>query len=124
MQRSVDEQVILAQGPVLARNPICDLLAVGEFVLVCLGCFVFLSRSRRLTFLRACVVYAALALVLRQRMCGDGHQTQRGKSWIPEKERAEKVLEEAMTIDGEKEWICKFCSESNVWMRWWRCRRC
>ena len=26
-------------------------------------------------------------------------------------------------MDGRKEWICKFCSESNVWTRW-RCRRC
>ena len=26
-------------------------------------------------------------------------------------------------IDGGKEWICKICSESNVWTRW-RCRRC
>ena len=26
-------------------------------------------------------------------------------------------------IDVRKEWICKFCSETNVWTRW-RCRRC
>ena len=29
----------------------------------------------------------------------------------------------AISIDGRKEWTCKFCSESNVWTRW-RCRRC
>ena len=26
-------------------------------------------------------------------------------------------------IDGRKELICKFCSETNMWTRW-RCRRC
>ena len=46
----------------------------------------------------------------------------REKSWIPGKERVEKVLADATTIDGRKEWICKFCSESNVWA-WWRCRK-
>ena len=46
-----------------------------------------------------------------------------GCSWIPGKERAEKVLVSAVSIDGRKEWTCKFCSESNVWTRW-RCRHC
>ena len=36
---------------------------------------------------------------------------------------AEKVLADAITNDGRQEWICKFCSESNVWTRWC-CRRC
>ena len=31
------------------------------------------------------------------------------KSWIPGHVRAEKVLTDAITIDGRKEWICKFC---------------
>ena len=48
---------------------------------------------------------------------------QRRGTWIPGKERAEKVLAGAITIDGRKKWICKSCSESNVWTRW-RCRRC
>ena len=39
------------------------------------------------------------------------------------KERAERVLVSAISIDGRKEWTCKFCSESNVWTRWRR-RRC
>ena len=39
------------------------------------------------------------------------------------KERAEKVLASAIPIDGRKEWMCKFCSESTVWTRW-RCRHC
>ena len=51
---------------------------------------------------------------------GDGFQTQMRGSWIPVKERVEKVLADA--IDGRKEWIFKFFSESNVWTR--RCRRC
>ena len=40
----------------------------------------------------------------------------------PGKERAERVLANAISIDGRKEWTCKFCSESNVPTRW-RCRR-
>ena len=46
-----------------------------------------------------------------------------GGSWIPGEERAEKVLASAASIDGRKEWTCKYCSELNVWTRW-RCRRC
>ena len=41
----------------------------------------------------------------------------------PQKERAERVLAGAIAIDGRKDWICKFCSGSNVWTRR-RCRRC
>ena len=26
-------------------------------------------------------------------------------------------------IDGQKEWYCRFCPETDVWTRW-RCRRC
>ena len=72
--------------------------------------------------LSECVVLAALALEFWSGMVSDGFQTQRRGSWIPGKERAEKVLAGAIAIDGRKEWICKFCSESNVWTRW-RCRR-
>ena len=42
------------------------------------------------------------------------------KSWIPGQIRAEKVLADAIAIDGRKEWICKLCSETKVWTRW-RC---
>ena len=56
-------------------------------------------------------------------MVGDGFQTQKRGSWIPGKERAERVLASAISIDGRKEWTCKFSSESNVWTRW-RCRCC
>ena len=57
-------------------------------------------------------------------MVSDGFQAQkRVGSWILAKERAQKVLASAISIDGRKEWTCKFCSESNVWTRW-RCRRC
>ena len=69
------------------------------------------------------VVAAFTFEVSGQEMGGDGFQTQRKKSWIPGQVRAEKVLADAITIDGRKEWICKFCSETNVWTRW-RCRRC
>ena len=43
-------------------------------------------------------------------------------SWIPVKERAEKVLTSVISIDVRKQSMCKFCTESNVWTRW-RCRR-
>ena len=56
-------------------------------------------------------------------MGGDGFQTQRRKSWVPGKTRAEKVLADAIRTDGRIEWICKFCSQTNVWTRW-RCRWC
>ena len=39
-----------------------------------------------------------------------GPKVQRG-SWIRGKERAERVLASAISIDGRKEWTCKFCSE-------------
>ena len=48
---------------------------------------------------------------------------QKNKSWVSDQVRAERVLAEAITIDGRKEWTCRFCSESNVWTRW-RCNRC
>ena len=56
-------------------------------------------------------------------MRGDGFQTQKQKSWVSGQVRAARVLADAITIDGRKERICKFCSETNVWTRW-RCRRC
>ena len=87
--------------------------------LVCGFFVVFLSRSRRLvSFLSFCVVVAAFTFeVSGQEMGGDGFQTQKRKSWIPGKVRAEKVLADAIAIDGRKEWICKFCSETYVWAR-------
>ena len=76
-----------------------------------------------MSFLSFCVVVAALTFEdSGQDMGGDGFQTQKRKSWLPEKQRGKK-LADAITIDGRKEWICKFCSEINVWT-WWRCRRC
>ena len=56
-------------------------------------------------------------------MGSDGFQTQKKKSWVSGQVMAERVLAEGITIDGRKEWTCKFCPESNVWPRW-RCRRC
>ena len=75
-------------------------------------------------FPSCCVIVATFALEVSGReMGGDGFQTQKSKSWIQGKDRAEKVLADAITIDGRKEWICKFCSETNVWTRWRR-KRC
>ena len=50
-------------------------------------------------------------------MGSDGFQTQRRGLWIPGKERAERVLADAISI------LMVGRSESNVWMRWC-CRRC
>ena len=80
-----------------------------------------LSRVRRLSCVG--VVLASLALDGCFGIVGDGVQTQKRGSWISEKERAERVLASAISIDWRKEWMCKFCSGSNVWARW-RCRRC
>ena len=41
---------------------------------------------------------------------------------LGESERRE-FWRRAIAVDGRKEWIGKFCSESSVWTRW-RCRRC
>ena len=40
-------------------------------------------------------------------MGSDGYQTQRRSSWVLETERAERVLADAITMDGRKECICK-----------------
>ena len=92
-------------------NILC-LLTQGE---VCLWLFVFVSGVG--------VVLASLALDWCSGMVSDGFRTQKKVSWIPGKERSERVLASAISIDGRKEWTCKFCSESDVWTRW-RCRRC
>ena len=42
-------------------------------------------------------------------MVSDGFQAQKRGSWIPGKERAERVLANAISFDGRKEWTCKFC---------------
>ena len=90
----------------------------SQWVRLCFGLCVCLSFSC------AGVVLAALALErFLSGMVSDGIQTQRRGSWILGEEGAEQVLASAVSIDGWKEWTCKFCSESNVWTRW-RCRRC
>ena len=70
-----------------------------------------LSRFRRLSGVG--VVLTSLALDWCSGMVSDGFQTQKRGSWIPGKERAERVLASAISIDGRREWTCKFCSKSN-----------
>ena len=65
----------------------------------------------------------SLSKDVRLGMVSGGFQTQRRGSWILGEYRAKRVLASAISIDGRKEWTCKFCSESNVWTRW-LCRRC
>ena len=87
-------------------------------------CCVLVAIPANCVFPSFCVVVAAFTFeVSGQEMGGDGIQTQKRKSWIPGQHRAEKVLADAITIDGRKEWICKFCSGTNVWTSW-RCRPC
>ena len=74
-----------------------------------------LSRSRRLSFARACVDWP--------HWFGDGFQTKKKKSWVSGLVRAGRVMADAIANDGRKEWTCKFCSATNVSTRW-RCRRC
>ena len=105
------------------RNPICDLLAVGGFVLVCLFCVCFCRDPGDCPSFVHVLSLRHWVSKLWSGMGSDGFQTQRRGSWIPGEECAEKVLADAITIDGRREWICKFRSESTVWTRW-RCRRC
>ena len=88
-------------------------------------CVVFLSRSKRLvSFLSFCVVCCRIHdRNFWLSMGGGGFQTQRRKSWVPGHIRDDKVLADAITIDGGKDWTCKFCSEANAWTGWC-CRRC
>ena len=39
----------------------------------------------------------------------DDFQTHKKKSWVSGQVRAERILADAVTIDGRKEWTCKFC---------------
>ena len=46
-------------------------------------------------------------------MGSGGFQAQKKqKSWVSGQVRAERVMADAITIDGKKEWACKFCSET------------
>ena len=95
----------------------------------------FVDTGLGVWFVVVCVAVAIPATVFLLCWCGpcpkdfrsgmgsDGFQAQRRGSWIPGKEMAEEMLADAISIDGRIEWICIFCSESNVWTRW-RCRRC
>ena len=96
----------------------------GLFLILWVLCCAIVAIPETYVFLSFFVVAAAFAFEVSVREVGcDGFQTQESKSWIPEKDREEKVLADAITNDGRQDWICKFCSESNVWTRW-RCRRC
>ena len=82
----------------------CASVAIPATVLLCAG-----------------VVFTALALGWFSVIVSD---VPKRREWFadPQKERAERVLAGAIAIDGRKDWICKFCSGSNVWTRR-RCRR-
>ena len=112
------EDAILAQG----SNILCYLTQGEVFLVVsavlCLCC----DPGDCPSLCWCCLHYIGCRLVFRDGW-RDGFQTQRRGSWILGRERAERVLAGAIALDGRKEWICKFCSESNVWTRW-RCRRC
>ena len=91
---------------------------------MCVFCVVFLSGSRRLvSFLSFCVVCCHSHV--RSFWPRDGRRwfPNTNKSWVPGQIRAERVLADAIAIDGRWELLCKFCLEMNV-RTWWRCRRC
>ena len=50
-------------------------------------------------------LHLLLSKDFRSGMGSDGFQTQRRGTWIPGKQRAEKVLASAISVDGRKEWI-------------------
>ena len=54
---------------------------------------------------------------------GDGFQMEKRKGDMAGDVRNEELLAKSITIDGRKEWYCRFCSERNVWTRP-ECRRC
>ena len=88
------------------------------FVCVVLCC-VPVAIPATCVFPSFCVIVASFAFeVSGQEMGNDGFQAQRRKSWIPGKERADKGVG-GRHHERWKEWICKFCSESNVTR--WRC---
>ena len=95
----------------------------SQCVRLCCGSLfcVVSSRFQRLSCGGCCLYFITSRRVFG--MVSDGLQAQKRGSWIPGKERAERVLANAISIDGRKEWTCKFCAESNVWKRL-RCRRC
>ena len=89
--------------PVLARHPRCDFVLISsEFVLVLFELCLCLCRDPgdcpSLVLVLVCCTGSRIVV-------SDGYQTQRRGSWIPGKERAERVLAGAITIDGRKEWI-------------------
>ena len=108
-----------------ARNPICDLFTVGEVGLWSIGPGVCCRDPGD------CLVcsVAIQATVFPSCLCGLATLVSRKVFWLVMGRmafrhkrisqsglaRPERVLAEAITIDGRKEWKCKFfCSESNV----------
>ena len=82
--------------------------------------FVLLSRSWRTVFL---VCWCGPCRSCSQKISGQEWVAMVSKRSEGVRGSREKVLADAISIEGGEEWICKFCSESNVWTGW-RCRRC
>ena len=103
----------------------CGPLAVVCVVAIPATVLCVLSRSRRLSFPRACVVWphwfsskvfwlVMEVISFRHRRRSHGCRARSGPKVFWQKQSH---------LSGRQEWTCKFCSESNVWTRW-RCRRC
>ena len=55
-----------------------------------------------------------LQMAADDRAKGEGWQTQKRKGWMSGQFRPEKLVAEAITIDGRKEWYCRFSARSEV----------
>ena len=85
--------------PFHARNSICDLFAACEVVLWSLGvCCAFSIPA--IVLWRCCLYFIGSRRVFG--MVSDGFQVQKRCSWIPCKERAERVLANAISMDGKR----------------------
>ena len=69
------------------------------------------------------VLIAAVSSTFPRSMCTDdrskrgGFQSQKRKGYMTGQVWKEELLAKATTIDGRKEWYCRFCSETNVCTR-------
>ena len=68
-------------------------------------------------------LFKVLTATVSSNSKGEGWQTQKKRGWMAWQVRMEELHAKAVTIDGRKEWSCRFCSETNVWTRS-KCRRC
>ena len=88
---------------------------------LCGLCCVLVAIPSTCVFSFCVVFFAAFTFEVSGR---DGRRCLPNAKEIPDSRTSSRgVLADAITVDDREEWICKFCSKTNVWTRW-RCRRC